>query len=587
MKTIYTDKDLTEFYLRFKSLSDYMKVEAVAEIVRLGRFSNLNKKQSRFRRIHFYVAGFILFTGLTAVFFIQSKNELSNKTNNYRPIISSSSAPGNQRFVSVKESSVTRNVVAQAGNSSVIAENNLTQSNNSGSTNLDAGKSGSMDLIGSIIKQKGIPVWPEDSIITGEQFIITLTAEEAREIGILINPSGTYFRSISGSIIAHTCGYLNGKEVGSESRYMGITWPAGMIITNDDYRAVLETDRDYRQSIFSRDSFALINDTLLPIKFKKADGYCSEGVVAWFTATKSLFKKLPARYQYLNDVFIRLKSYKRRHPSEDIVQYGPGDVKKYIKMVELTTSELMKLGFIFRNDSIGWPCIFSKTEIVLLNLFNMPGVHVNILPADALKDIGIKTIFISNEYGEQNIRFQGIPQNPEIYSLTEFLNNKPKLMVPVLLKKKDYPNQLYENQIFWLEASETLFNVLPPGIGDQIRNEYYFINASAGEKAKNASVSCTYFEECKSNLLLEDFNLYPNPSKGPITLNFTISEETKGNISLINLSGIRMKYLSQNSSFEAGLNLFNFDLSDVTSGIYLILIESAKGKKISRIIIAH
>ncbi|MGB3466657.1 MAG: T9SS type A sorting domain-containing protein [Cyclobacteriaceae bacterium] len=77
-------------------------------------------------------------------------------------------------------------------------------------------------------------------------------------------------------------------------------------------------------------------------------------------------------------------------------------------------------------------------------------------------------------------------------------------------------------------------------------------------------------------LVMEDFNYYPNPSDGRFTLQFSVDEETPLSIRIFSISGkeiYRDSYESFSGTFKSKI-----DMSGHEKGIYLL--EIAQGKKV-------
>ena len=81
---------------------------------------------------------------------------------------------------------------------------------------------------------------------------------------------------------------------------------------------------------------------------------------------------------------------------------------------------------------------------------------------------------------------------------------------------------------------------------------------------------------------LTDLGLFPNPSKGVFNLSFTSPSSTDLRITVIDLSGKRVKQLEYTSS--TGKNRIELNLNQVRNGLYMIRLETQKGIQILRAI---
>ena len=87
----------------------------------------------------------------------------------------------------------------------------------------------------------------------------------------------------------------------------------------------------------------------------------------------------------------------------------------------------------------------------------------------------------------------------------------------------------------------------------------------------NLSFGFTSVEESTSRSL----SIYPNPSNSIITFNEVIE---KGNLSIYNISGQNVISLNFNSTLRT------FDLSELTNGIYTIIITDSKNRYTTKLI---
>jgi len=81
--------------------------------------------------------------------------------------------------------------------------------------------------------------------------------------------------------------------------------------------------------------------------------------------------------------------------------------------------------------------------------------------------------------------------------------------------------------------------------------------------------------------------MFPNPAKQTVQIDFSLPESINGNIILVSISGSELKELVPTTTFMKGFNSFQFDISDIVSGIYLVMIKSTKGFKTQRLIISQ
>ncbi|NJO68931.1 MAG: T9SS type A sorting domain-containing protein [Bacteroidetes bacterium] len=252
-------------------------------------------------------------------------------------------------------------------------------------------------------------------------------------------------------------------------------------------------------------------------------------------------------------------------------------------MIELPEDALKKLGFKVTENSITFNISFGKSSMDI-GISNK-GNFMELFEHDSISATKIKLTYLSNIYGEKNIKWEN-SKNSGKNSNVVFLE-KIQYLVPVFIKMSDYPNILYQDQIFWFEPSNDLFEALPGTIGDQLKNEYNFITAKSTEENKSYKTDCTYFESCKSTLLVKDIRVFPNPANQVTTFEFKLDQQVNGSISLLSISGAQKKQLTGNTTFNEGLNSLELDVSDISPGIYLILLKTNKGFSSQRLIISR
>jgi hypothetical protein len=323
----------------------------------------------------------------------------------------------------------------------------------------------------------------------------------------------------------------------------------------------------------------------------------SENLIIWFKVSDNLFSKLPNQYRHLQAVYEKIFTLKRQYLNTDLVKYEAKSITEGLRLIELSKSELQKLGFVFKEKEINY-CI----DLFEINLFTEgqgitmhEGNDTIQIAAETLKfsnndsvnktgNSQIKLVYLSNEFGEHNVQWIG-PDDAREKNSFEYFQQRTQFLVPVYLRKSVYPKQLYQDQIFWFEPSMALFDAMPESIGQQLKREYIYITTGNKGTQKDLSTTCIYFEACKSTFDMEEFRIYPNPAAASATIDFNIPVSSTGFISLVSISGTQLKYLVPSTTFSQGINSFAIDVSDVPSGIYLVFISTDNGFKKQRLII--
>lgn len=84
---------------------------------------------------------------------------------------------------------------------------------------------------------------------------------------------------------------------------------------------------------------------------------------------------------------------------------------------------------------------------------------------------------------------------------------------------------------------------------------------------------------------INGFNLYPNPAKAYTTISFNMVEKNKATINVYNLLGSSVSTLSQSNEFEKGNNTISLNTSNLSSGIYYVVLEINGSKETKKLII--
>ena len=115
---------------------------------------------------------------------------------------------------------------------------------------------------------------------------------------------------------------------------------------------------------------------------------------------------------------------------------------------------------------------------------------------------------------------------------------------------------------------------------------YYAVEAenAAGCKTKSDSIFVNYIGIQENETRLKDLNIYPNPSKGIIQIDFTGEETAQYTFQLLDLLGRTLQEETANilsgKKFEKKM-----DISIYGSGMYMLMIQSPNHQSVSKIII--
>ena len=96
----------------------------------------------------------------------------------------------------------------------------------------------------------------------------------------------------------------------------------------------------------------------------------------------------------------------------------------------------------------------------------------------------------------------------------------------------------------------------------------------------------TGVREHKLNNNLSVFRIYPNPAASNIELKVNLKAATRGDISLYDLTGRKVKTL-YDGSLNQGINQMDFNVSSVGQGLYFVVVSTENQRQVSKLMIRH
>jgi len=557
MKEIYTHQNINEFFKEFKSLPNSFKIKKVHQLL-----NNPNARATHKVKFHFNLLKYIIVTsafiiGVTVLLLWHSPE----KTDNY--VFSAEKHP-----VHIEYSTLDKKDEEKSNKTKIYSTaKNIKSKNFYSSNNTEPTKSSNNDLMMDIITNpdadkdlisEEVCDWPLDTVLDKKSLYIYLSNSELKKLGVSLTQDSMYYHNIS-----------------PNKKYKGITsinWRYNKPEpTNYDFHMVYSTDTACTRYRWGHDFYTKV-DTLVPVVINIGN----KNQVLWFTPPASFFKSLPIRYQYLEDVFNELKCCKKINPDHQFTNHwslGRNIVLDKINYLELDTEQLRKIGFQIFKDSIS---LVHPTK----NMFYNSGKWLSHIGTKNTSEASYPPnplpVIVTDEKGLKQYYFGHGSENDFTQAMFDIL---VPIKVPLnkLISTKDY------YYIFWFYPTDNFIDSLPEEIKYELKSERNdIINGNIKSEG-----SCTYFEACKSTLIIGDLRVYPNPANQNITIEFSLPQETNGSISLISISGDQVRSIVYREKFNSGVNSFYANLSGVSSGVYLILINTLDGFKTKRIIISR
>ncbi|MGK7397396.1 MAG: T9SS type A sorting domain-containing protein [Candidatus Cyclobacteriaceae bacterium M3_2C_046] len=569
MKKKYKDNDLNQFYRQFKAMPDYYRLDQVHHLINNPPAKATQRGKTSINHLNITIMT-ITIMGLGLLLYWWAPLQINQTAETVSPEFEKTeNVP---KIIKKKRPDLTPAGKNLALSNAPIKDAELP--NNSRSTSPQPTKNTPI-----------INPWPEDTVIDGNSLIVTLTNEELKKIGFMLDETGIYYKNIwQGDTV-----YFHRRRVALGGEFTRVSGAKNrhnkkQLYSNFDFFPARITK--YIAHRIEEGEFASENDLLIPILINPEQIKVPETeYLLWLQPSDQLFELFPQKFQRHQEIYGKIQAEKALQPEKNLVVYlkenRSADLIEELSMIQLSKKELSELGFEIRENKIS----FSSTSLEI-NLFpNGRSINDNSSKGPNQKlDSKISLVFLTNIFGEQ--QFQWITKKDQIEkSRRKYFDEKIQHLVPVLLNNSDYPSILSEDQIFWFEPSEALFAALPPDTGNQLRQEYELITSDS-EELKSGS-SCTFFEACRSTLHLRRLSIYPNPASGHTSLDFELAKPITGRVALLDISGKPVKELVPQRSFKTGRNAFTFDLSDVQEGIYLLTIYSDHGFKTYRLMVSR
>jgi len=403
----------------------------------------------------------------------------------------------------------------------------------------------------------------------GSSFYVEANREMLEEIGFQFSDSAVYYQNLTPD--KKKVSYILQKEKSGDctiirtSKLNNLGFLKSVSFTQNSFYPVIETRLSgniVTTNLQEPFDFEFVNDTLFPlvIKSELLLGFDVNDVVLWFTATDDLLKIVGKKE--LIPIYRNIKNMKKEMPQVNHIDYTTSFTEG-INLIDLSLSELLQIGFTSNKEQLTYK---NNNGTVVFWVKINSWITGNKEKTSALR-------FVTNDQGDLYFRKE------DHDSLN--INN----LIPVIIHKDSLTGILNSDLICWFSPSDSFFDALPHRIGNDLRKEYHYITAT--DKSTLIKPECKYFEECKNTLDISNFKVYPNPAKDQATVSFTLPEAIGGRIILVDLSGRERQVLQPDIYFSAGSHRFDFDLSTVVEGIYLITLYSNKGVQTQRLMVVR
>jgi hypothetical protein len=130
-----------------------------------------------------------------------------------------------------------------------------------------------------------------------------------------------------------------------------------------------------------------------------------------------------------------------------------------------------------------------------------------------------------------------------------------------------------EVAILWYKPTSELLAVLP----HPVQQEY--------ENIQNGKTndSCVYFEVCRNNKgVITELDVFPNPAVSQCTVLMELTSERHITLSITDVSGQLVSTVVGNKYVAKGTESFDIPLNELSDGMYLLVVETDKGERITQ-----
>ncbi|MFC2131496.1 T9SS type A sorting domain-containing protein [Bacteroidota bacterium] len=149
-------------------------------------------------------------------------------------------------------------------------------------------------------------------------------------------------------------------------------------------------------------------------------------------------------------------------------------------------------------------------------------------------------------------------------------------LIPLDIRYKDDST---DGWIFWFEPTMKFINALPERYHEDLIAEFKLYESNEPYCGAPIDAEKAYMDVWRScSGAIENLRIFPNPVKDMVSMKFELTEKRNITFTVHDLSGIRLKELSQEKHLQTGTNTFTFDLSELSSGMYLLVVSSQQGE---------
>jgi hypothetical protein len=208
----------------------------------------------------------------------------------------------------------------------------------------------------------------------------------------------------------------------------------------------------------------------------------------------------------------------------------------------------------------------------------------------AIKDGNNENMQISIDPITKAIDFQGSSILSASCMLNTNMNDFIRInkLIPVAIYLDGNNSGGDYDYIFWFDPSEEFVEKMPSRLRRQLEAEIKALSNSQ-DICKSSAIAGedTHFDVWRAcSGAIENLNVYPNPANANVNVRYTLNDGQQVSIALHDMYGREIKSLSGNAMQAIGDYNQSFNVEDVESGLYLVVVKTGNGAKaVQRVII--
>ncbi|MFY7732843.1 MAG: T9SS type A sorting domain-containing protein [Bacteroidia bacterium] len=245
-----------------------------------------------------------------------------------------------------------------------------------------------------------------------------------------------------------------------------------------------------------------------------------------------------------------------------------------LDLLNLNEFELKKLGISFEKKAIKMPIISYKNSTVFISLRkrNSSTLFHFDTSENQNKPLYPIPLLVTDQSGLY-WRFYNLDTTYEVGKFNEYTSKMTQQLNNCI------PIKIVQNNvsiIAWYEPDSLFLSSLPNTESTEIKTEYHAISNNL------PAPSCKYFEVCQNVTgKINSYLAYPNPAEQTLNIEIDLAEERQLEFIITDITGKIIKTLNQNLNQAKGTQTYTYQIGELTEGMYLLVITTDKGEKVS------